>query len=144
MKQAHITTQPAKDFFRRGLLFAGFGPIIAGMVYLILHFTLEDFTLNGVEIFTAILSTYLLAFVHAGASVFHQIESWSPGKACLCQMSLLYASYVLCYVLNDWLPFEPMAIAVFTAVFVVGYGVICLAVYLCVNAAAKRLNRSLR
>ncbi len=138
------THTPVKDFFLRGLLFAGFGPMILGIVYLVLHYHLEDFTLTGTTVFRGILSTYLLAFIHAGSGVFHQIESWSPGKACLCQLSLLYASYVLCYVLNDWLPFEPLAVAIFTAVFAVGYGIICLTVYLSVHAAAKRLNRSLR
>ena len=63
------------------------------------------------------LSIYLLAFIHAGSGVFHQIESWSPAKSRLCQLALLYTAYVLCYVLNDWLPFEPLAIAIFTAVF---------------------------
>lgn len=139
-----VTQTPVKDFFFRGLLFGGFGPVVLGIVYLILHHTLEDLTLSGEEVFHGILSTYVLAFIHAGSGVFHQIERFSPGKACLCQMSLLYASYVLCYMLNDWLPFEPMAIAIFTAAFVGGYGVICLVVYLSVRAAAKRLNRSLK
>ena len=141
----HTTTQsPVRDFFLRGLIFGGCGPLVLGIVYLFLHTSLENLTLTGAEVFWGILSTYLLAFIHAGSGVFHKIESWSPCKSCLCQMSLLYASYVLCYVLNNWLPFEPIAIAVFTAIFVVGYGVICLAVYLGVHAAAKRLNRSLQ
>lgn len=143
MKQP-ITQSPVRDFFLRGLIFGGCGPLVLGIVYLFLHTSLENLTLTGAEVFWGILSTYLLAFIHAGSGVFHKIESWSPCKSCLCQMSLLYASYVLCYVLNRWLPFEPIAIAVFTAIFVVGYGVICLVVYLCVHAAAKRLNRSLQ
>ena len=105
---------------------------------------LENFSLSGFEVFLGILSTYILAFIHAGSGVFHKIESWSPSKSCLCQLSLLYASYILCYVLNDWIPFEPLAIAAFTAIFVVGYGVICLTVYLSIKAYAKRLNRALQ
>ena len=138
-----VIRNPVKDFFLRGLLFGGFGPVVLGIVYLILQHTLEDLTLTGDEVFLGIISIYLLAFIHAGSAVFHQIESWSPAKSCLCQLALLYTAYVLCYVLNDWLPFEPLAIAIFTAVFVAGYGVICLVVYLSVKAAAKRLNRSL-
>ena len=138
-----VTRTPARDFFLRGCMFGGLGPVVLGIVYLILHHTLEDLTLTGSEVFLGILSTYVLAFIHAGSGVFHKIESWSPCKSCLCQMSLLYAAYVLCYVLNDWLPFEPSALAVFTAVFVAGYGIICLTVYLSVRAAAKRLNRKL-
>ena len=142
MKQP-TTQNPVKEFFLRGLIFGGAGPLVLGIIYLCLHRALEDFSLSGFEVFLGILSTYILAFIHAGSGVFHKIESWSPSKSCLCQMSLLYTSYVLCYMLNDWLPFEPLAIAVFTAIFVVGYGVICLTVYLSVKAAAKRLNRML-
>ena len=142
MKQS-TTQNHVKEFFLRGLIFGGCGPLVLGIVYLFLHRALEDFSLSGFEVFLGILSTYILAFIHAGSGVFHRIESWSPGKSCLCQLSLLYASYVLCYVLNDWIPFEPLAIAVFTAIFVVGYGVICLTVYLSIRAYAKRLNRAL-
>ena len=143
MKQP-TTQNPVKEFFLRGLIFGGAGPLVLGIVYLCLHRALEDFSLSGFEVFLGILSTYILAFIHAGSGVFHKIESWSPSKSCLCQMSLLYVSYVLCYVLNDWIPFEPIAIAVFTAIFVVGYGAICLTVYLSIKAYAKRLNRALR
>ena len=142
MKQP-VTRTPARDFFLRGCMFGGLGPVVLGIVYVILHHTLEDLTLTGTQVFLGILSTYVLAFIHAGSGVFHKIESWSPGKSCLCQLSLLYAAYVLCYALNDWLPFEPLAIAIFTAIFVGGYGLICLIVYLSVHAAAKKLNQSL-
>lgn len=144
MKHSPITTRPVRDFFFRGLLFGGFGPIIAGIIYLILHFTLEDLTLTGLRVFTVIVSTYLLAFVHAGASVFNQIESWPLAKSTLCHFGLLYIAYVLCYVINSWIPFEPMVLGIFTAIFAVGYAVIWLAVYVSIRVTVKRLNRSLR
>jgi hypothetical protein len=139
------TTQtPVKDFFLRGLLFGGFGPVVLGIVYLILHFTLEDFTLTGDEVFIAILSIYLLAFVHAGASVFNQIESWPVAKSVLCHFGLLYVAYALCYVINSWIPFEPVVLGIFTAVFAAVYGLVWLIVYTCIRATVKRLNRSLQ
>ena len=144
MKGSAITTRPVRDFFFRGLLFGGFGPIIAGIVFLVLHFTLKDLTLTGLQVFTAIVSTYLLAFVHAGASVFNQIESWSLAKSTLCHFGLLYIAYVLCYVINSWIPFEPLVLGIFTAIFAVGYAVIWLAVYVSIRVTVKRLNRSLR
>lgn len=144
MKGSAITTHPVRDFFFRGLLFGGFGPIIAGIVYLILHFTLQDLTLTGLQVFTVIVSTYLLAFVHAGASVFNQIESWPLAKSTLCHFGLLYIAYVLCYVINSWIPFEPLVLGIFTAIFAVGYAVIWLAVYVSIRVTVKRLNRSLR
>lgn len=144
MKHSPITTRPVRDFFFRGLLFGGFGPIIAGIVYLILHLTLQDLTLTGLQVFTAIVSTYLLAFVHAGASVFNQIESWPLAKSTLCHFGLLYLAYILCYVINSWIPFEPLVLGIFTAIFAVGYAVIWLAVYVSIRVTVKRLNRSLR
>lgn len=144
MKGSAITTRPVRDFFFRGLMFGGFGPIIAGIVYLILHFTLQDLTLTGLQVFTVIVSTYLLAFVHAGASVFNQIESWPLAKSILCHFGLLYVAYVLCYVINSWIPFEPLVLGIFTAIFAVGYAVIWLAVYVSIRVTVKRLNRSLR
>ncbi len=141
----HPTTQtPVKDFFLRGLVFGGFGPVILGIVYLVLHFTLEDFTLTGDEVFIAILSIYLLAFVHAGASVFNQIESWPVAKSILCHFGLLYVAYALCYVINSWIPFEPVVLGIFTAVFAAVYGLVWLIVYTCIRATVKRLNRSLQ
>jgi hypothetical protein len=65
-----------KAFLHRGLIFGGFGPIIVGIVFFVLSLTLEDFSLSGQEVFFAIISTYLLAFLQAGASIFNQIESW--------------------------------------------------------------------
>jgi hypothetical protein len=144
MKGSAITTRPVRDFFFRGLLFGGFGPIIAGIIYLILHFTLKDLALTGLQVFTTIVSTYLLAFVHAGASVFNQIESWPLAKSTLCHFGLLYIAYVLCYVINSWIPFEPLVLGIFTAIFAVGYAVIWLAVYVSIRVTVKRLNRSLR
>ena len=144
MKGSAITTRPVRDFFFRGLLFGGFGPIIAGIVYLILHLTLKGLTLTGLQVFTVVVSTYLLAFVHAGASVFNQIESWPLAKSTLCHFGLLYIAYVLCYVINSWIPFEPMVLGIFTAIFAVGYAVIWLAVYVSIRVTVKRLNRSLR
>ena len=144
MKHSPITTRPVRDFFFRGLLFGGFGPIIAGIVFLVLHFTLKDLTLTGLQVFTTIVSTYLLAFVHAGASVFNQIESWPLAKSTLCHFGLLYVAYILCYVINSWIPFEPLVLGIFTAIFAVGYAVIWLAVYVSIRVTVKRLNRSLR
>ncbi len=144
MKGSAITTRPVRDFFFRGLLFGGFGPIIAGIVYLILHLILQDLTLTGLQVFTVIVSTYLLAFVHAGASVFNQIESWPLAKSTLCHFGLLYVAYILCYVINSWIPFEPLVLGIFTAIFAVGYAVIWLAVYISIRVTVKRLNRSLR
>lgn len=144
MKGSAITTRPVRDFFLRGLLFGGFGPVIAGIVYLILHFILKDLALTGLQVFTVIVSTYLLAFIHAGASVFNQIESWPIAKSTLCHFGLLYIAYVLCYVINSWIPFEPAVLGIFTAIFAAGYAAVWLIVYISIRVTVKQLNRSLQ
>lgn len=132
-----------KNFLQRGIAFGGFGPIIAGIVFLILGNTLTDFSLTGYQAFMAIISTYILAFVQAGASVFNQIEEWPLTKSLLCHFASLYVVYIGCYLINTWIPFEPMAVLIFTAIFVVGYFAIWLIVFLSVKATTKKLNSKL-
>ncbi len=130
-----------KDFLLRGLLFGGFGPIIAGIIFCILQYTLPDFSLGGAEVLIAIVSTYLLAFVQAGASVFNQIEHWSLSKSLGFHFLTLYLAYSICYLVNAWIPFEPMVLLIFTAAFAAGYFLIWGIVYLCVRKTSKRFNK---
>ena len=132
-----------KEFLHRGLMFSGFGPIIAAIIYLVLSYSIKDFSLGGIEIFTAVLSTYILAFVHAGSSVFNQIEHWGIMKGLLWQLGLLYAAYLLCYLINSWLPFDIAVVAIFTSIFVATYLVIWGIVYLCTKGNAKKLSEKL-
>lgn len=133
-----------KSFLHRGLIFGGFGPIVCGIVFLVLSFALDDFSLSGKEVFLAVVSTYLLAFVQAGASVFNQIEEWSVAKSLVCHFATLYLAYSLCYIANSWIPFDPKVILIFTAIFIALYFVIWITVYLCVKSASKKLNSKLR
>lgn len=136
-------TTYVKKFLHRGMLFGGFGPMVAGIVYAVLQHTVPDFSLTGRQVCLAILSTYLLAFLQAGASVFNQIESWPLAKSLLCHFSTLYVGYTLCYLVNTWIPFRVEVLLVFTAIFAAVYAVIWLTVYLCVRAGARRFNRQL-
>lgn len=132
-----------KEFLKRGFAFAGLGPIIAGIVYLILSFAIKDFQLSGVQVFLAIISTYLLAFVQAGASAFNQIEGWSLAKSLGIHLLSIYLAYVFCYLVNSWIPFEPVVILIFTGAFLVTYFIIWFTVYLIIKKASKKLNSKL-
>ena len=125
-------------------MFGGFGPIVGGIVFAILGATIEDFHIEGWQILLAIVSTYLLAFVQAGATVFNQIESWSIGKSLAFHFISIYLAYSIAYVVNTWIPFEPIVLVIFTALFVVTYAVIWLSVFLAIKATEKKLNKSLR
>ena len=129
-----------KNFLRRGLAFGGFGPIVAGIVYMILSFTLEDFSLDGREVFVAIISTYALAFIQAGASVFNQVEDWPIAKSLLIHFATLFIAYSGCYLVNTWIPFEPAVLLIFAAVFVLTYAEVWLTVYFVVRGISRDLN----
>ncbi|MBR6785062.1 MAG: DUF3021 domain-containing protein [Clostridia bacterium] len=133
-----------KEFLHRGLIFGGFGPIILGIVYWIISTSGASFGLSGFETFLGIISTYLLAFLQAGASVFNQIEHWSLPKSLLCHFSTLFVAYSLCYLGNTWIPFEPAVIAIFFAIFTAIYFVVWITVYLSVRAASKKFNNKLK
>ncbi|MBR6786994.1 MAG: DUF3021 domain-containing protein [Clostridia bacterium] len=132
-----------KEFLHRGLIFGGFGPIILGIIYAILQKTVEGFNLDGTEILVAIVSIYILAFLHAGASVLYQIEEWSLLKSTLCHFLLLYLAYGSCYLINNWIPFDPNVLLIFTAIFVGGYLVIWLSVARSVKLISRKLNAKL-
>ena len=133
-----------KEFIHRGLIFGGFGPVILGIIYFILSKTVDGFMLSGLEVMIGIISTYLLAFVHAGASIFNQIEHWGISKSLLCHLSILYVAYSLCYVINTWIPFEPKVLLIFTIVFLTIYFVVWGIVYLSVKTISKNCNAKLK
>ena len=133
-----------KAFLHRGLIFGGFGPIVAGIIYLILSITLDSFSVSGKEMFFAIISTYLLAFVHAGASVFNQIDQWPITKSMFFHFSTLYLAYVMCYLFNDWLKPDFKVIMIFTGVFAAIYFIIWAIVVISIKITEKRLNARLR
>lgn len=132
-----------KEFLHRGLMFGGFGPIILGIIYMILSNTLTDFSLDGGQICLGIISIYLLAFLQAGASIFNQIDSWPLPKSLLCHFSVLYLAYIFCYIINTWIPFEATVLLIFTLIFVVIYFAVWTIVYFSVRATSKRFNQKL-
>lgn len=138
-----IMNKYIKSFLHRGLVFSGFGPIVAGIVYFCMSLSLNELSFTGGQMLLAIISTYLLAFVHAGVSVFNQIDEWPLAKSIFWHFASLYVAYVLCYIVNTWIPFEWVAVAIFTAVFVVTYFVVWLVVFLSIKSTEKRLNKKL-
>ena len=128
------------EFFRCGLIFGGFGPVVMGIVYLILSCTIEGFTLTGGEVCLAIISTYLLAFIQAGASVFNRIDHWPLARSLGTHFLTLFAAYSMCYVVNTWIPFEPLVLLIFAAAFTLTYAIIVLVVYLAIRATSKKMN----
>ncbi len=124
-------------------MFSGFGPIILGVIYFVLQYSMRDFLLDGGQVFTAIISTYLLAFIQAGASVLNQIDTRFPLLMTGAHLSVLYASTLGAYLVNSWIPFRIEALGIFTAVFVIGYAAIWLTVYISIKTVSKKMNGKL-
>lgn len=133
-----------KEFLHRGMLFAGFGPIIAGIVYCAISANVENFSLTALQVLVAVISTYILAFVQAGAGVLHQIDEWPIMKCTFLHFLLIYVSYIGCYLVNSWIPFDLGVIAIFTAIFAVTYLLIWLIVCITIKITSNRLNQKLR
>lgn len=133
-----------KDFFQRGLIFGGFGPIITAIVLYCINLSGTVITLGVNEILLAIISTYILAFVQAGATVFNQIEDWPITKSLFFHFLSIYIAYTGCYLINSWIPFDINFILIFTAIFVVVYFAIWLIVYICTKCFSKKLNEKIK
>ena len=132
-----------KEFFKRGLMFSGLGPITAGTVLFIISRFDKALQLDGLQMLIMILSTYILAFVQAGATVFNQIDTWSVPKALACHFSSLYVVYVMCYLVNTWIPFDIRVIIIFSLIFIVTFFIIWTIVFLTVRHLSRKLNKNL-
>ena len=124
-------------------MFGGFGPLVAGIIYFVVSKTSPSFFLNGTEVFSAILSTYILAFLQAGATVFNQVENWSVMKSLFCHFSPIFVAYTSCYLLNSWIPFDYRVILIFIGIFVAVYFAVWSIVYFSIKATSKKLNMKL-
>ena len=130
-----------KEFIFRGLIAAGFGPIVYGIVI----FIIETCGVNAMQdsgmILKAILSTYMMAFICTGASVIWQNERLGLGYSALIHGTVIYISYLITYLLNGWLDHDK--IGQFSIIFVSGYILIWLIIFITEKLKAKKLNQQL-
>ncbi len=132
------------EFLRRGLIVAGIGPIVLAIVYLILQQTAVVETLSVNQVCIGIFSITALAFIAGGMNAIYQIERLPLMVAILIHGGILYISYLVTYLLNDWLDFGALPIIVFSAVFVVGYIVIWAIIYSIIRRNTAKLNIMLK
>ena len=132
------------EFLRRGLIAAGIGPIVLAFVYLILQQASAIETLSVNQVCIGIFSITALAFIAGGMNAIYQIERLPLMVAILIHGGILYISYLVTYLLNDWLDFGVLPIIVFSAVFVVGYIVIWAIIYSIIKRNTAKLNKMLK
>ena len=132
------------EFLRRGLIASGIGPIVLAIVYLILQQTATVEMLSVNQVCIGIFSITALAFIAGGMNAIYQIERLPLMVAILIHGGILYISYLVTYLLNDWIDFGILPIIVFTAIFVVGYIVIWAIIYSVIKSNAAKLNKMLK
>ena len=131
------------DFFRRGAAACGLGPLVLAGLYWILKEQAGLKTLTVEEVCVGIFSLSALAFVAGGMNAIYQVERLPLMVAILIHGGVLYGSYLMTYLLNDWLEWNAAHILVFTSVFVLGYFVIWAVIYAVIRRRTERLNQFL-
>jgi hypothetical protein len=133
-----------KEFCRRGIAACGLGPIALAVIYLVLQHNgvVEVLTVHGVCV--GIFSLSALAFVAGGMNVVYQIERLPLMAAISIHGGVLYVSYLLTYLVNDWLDRGTAPILVFTGIFVVGYLLIWAVIYSIIKRNTDRINEAMR
>ena len=128
------------EFFRRGLIASGFGPIVLAILYLILKHQAVVETLTVYEVCLGIFSLSILAFVAGGMNVVYQIERLPLMVAILIHGVVLYITYLVTYLINDWLEMGATPILVFSGIFILGYLAIWAIIYVIIKKRTERLN----
>ena len=131
------------DFLRRGTFSCGIGPIVLAILYLILNLSGTLTTLTVAEICIGIFSLSALAFIAGGMNAIYQIERLPLVLAIFIHGLVLYLSYLLTYLINNWLDSGIIPLIVFTAIFIVGFLVIWAIIYLVVKRSTCKLNKML-
>ena len=132
------------DFVLRGLVAAGFGPIVLAILYLILRRCAGIESLTVAEVCVGIFSITALAFVAGGMNAIYAFERVPLMSAILIHGGVLYVGYLVTYLLNDWLARGTAPILVFTGIFAVGYLVVWVVIWLVTKRNTARVNDELR
>lgn len=133
-----------KEFLLRGLICASGGPIVLAILYGILGTTGAVEAFSPKEVCLGIVTITLLAFIAAGMTAIYQMEQLPLSIMILLHGGALYIAYILTYLLNGWLQNDLIPILVFTGIFVAGYALVWLIIYLVERARAEKLNRLLK
>ena len=132
-----------KDFLLRGLVSMGFGPIVLSIVYGILDLcgVVDKLAVN--EVVLGYLSITALAFLCGGMTVVYQIEEIGISKAITLHGIALYVAYAVVYLSNNWLKDGIIPFVIFTIIFVVGYALVWLVIYLITKRGTDSINKKI-
>ena len=131
-----------KKFFIRGAMFAWAGPVICAIVWFCLKNAGVVSVLPVEEVVLGVISSTFMAFIAAGISIVHAIEQLPKPFAGLIQAAVLYFDYLGIYLLNGWIPLDK--IWIFSLIFIIGFLVIWLIIYISIRHKVNKLNRMMK
>ena len=132
------------EFFRRGAVACGLGPLVLAVLYLILQKTGNLETLTVSQVCTGIFSLSALAFLAGSLNVVYQVERLPLMAAVTIHGVVLYACYLVTYLVNGWLENGMLSLLVFTCIFAVGYLLIWAVIYCIIRRNTDSLNEMLQ
>ena len=131
------------EFFHRGFIGSGFGPLVLAVIYLIFQQQGVELDLTFGQVSRGILSLWGLAFLAGGMNVIYQIERLPLTIAILIHGAVLYGAYLGTYLINGWLNWGKTEILFFSGIFISLYLVIWAIIYLVTKKRTKQLNEIL-
>ena len=135
--------QHVREFFRRGLIACGFGPMVLAIFYLIFQKQTGADTLSVNQVCLGIFSLSALAFVAGGMNVIYQVERLPLMVAILIHGGVLYSIYLITYLINDWLEWGITPILFFSIIFILGYLAIWAVIYCTIRKRTETLKNLL-
>lgn len=132
-----------KDFALRGMIAAGFGPLILVTIYLGLQLSKTVTNLSVAQVNLNIISSLILAFIAGGISAIFRVERISIGTATLIDAVVIYFDCLVIYLINDWITAKAIPLTIFTIIYIVGYLIIWLIIYHQVKTQVKNINQKL-
>ena len=126
------------------MIASGLGPMVLAVLYMILHKCGSIDQLTVSQVCTGIFSLTALAFIAGGMNAIYQIEQLPLMISIFIHGAVLYISYLITYLLNDWLERGPVPFLVFSGIFVVGYFIIWIIIYSIIKSSTERVNNALK
>lgn len=130
-----------KEFFKRGFISAWGGPFVLAIIYYCVGYFegIENIPVNEVSL--GIISITIMAFIAGGITAIYQNDILPLVSSIMIHAAVLYLDYLIMYLFNDWIPRNGEAIGIFSTIFVLGYALIWLFIYLFSKNKIEKINR---
>ena len=132
-----------KDFALRGMITAGFGPLILVSIYLGLQLSHVITSIPVTQANLYIVSSLILAFIAGGISAIFNVEQISLGVVTLIDAIVIYFDYLVIYLINNWIKAQFIPLLIFTIIYIIGYLIIWTIIHRKVKSQVNQINQKL-